>query len=311
MNGIAPSPFLSILIPLYNWDIGELLQKIHDQAMALREKSEIEILVFDDGSTKLFGAEAKAQQLSLVRYQALTRNSGRAAIRNRLLEHARGEYVLYLDADMLPDNDTFLQHYIEYAEKGCDIICGGISYAQNIEKGNESSFYLYKSLKTEALSAKQRSRTPWRYLFTSNILLRRKIAESVRFDPRFTGYGFEDIEWALRLADSYSLTHIDNTCSHMGLMTKRQAFARMRDSTENYALLLALHTAKTASSSGAKISGILMKLPCSILRGIDTLLARLFSLPWNPLSLVLFQCDKMVLLALQRKNRNLSIFQDP
>jgi hypothetical protein len=174
-----------------------------------------------------------------------------------------------------------------------------------VGKDVDHSFYFYKSLKTEAVPVKVRSRTPWRYLFTSNIMLRRTIVESVRFDPRFTGYGFEDIEWAIRLAGSYTITHIDNTCSHMGLMTKEQAFTRMRDSIDNYALLLVLHREETEGSIAKKISGFLKVFPESVLQGTDALLAKLFYLPWNSLSFVIFQCDKMVLLAkvLKRKEK--------
>jgi glycosyltransferase involved in cell wall biosynthesis len=290
--------FLSILIPLYNWDVGPLLTCLSSQCLHLSEGQRVEIIVMDDGSTEKFTNGAVADQLPLVRYEESGVNKGRAEIRNALLRQAKGEYVLFLDADMLPDRDDFLQTYLEHGRKGSEIVCGGISYRQNEKENPEYSFYLYKSRKTEALSPSVRGVIPWRYLFTSNIMVRRDIMESVRFDPLFTGYGFEDIEWGIRLGNSFTITHIDNTCSHMGVMSKQQVFCKMRDSVQNYALLLSLHPLKIGSTGAAGLACFLKYFPDGFLALGDHLLSRLFaSMPWNWLLFLIFQCNKAVLLA--------------
>jgi glycosyltransferase involved in cell wall biosynthesis len=296
---VMDSPvFLSVLIPLYNWDVGPLLTCLSSQCLHLSEGQRVEIIVMDDGSTEKFTNGAVADQLPLVRYEESGVNKGRAEIRNALLRQAKGEYILFLDADMLPDRDDFLQIYLEQGRKGSEIVCGGISYRQNEKENPEYSFYLYKSCKTEALPASFRQSIPWRYLFTSNILVRRDIIESVRFDPRFTGYGFEDIEWGIRLGDFFSILHIDNTCSHMGVMNKQQVFSKMRDSVQNYALLLSLHPLKIGRTGAAGHSYFLKHLPNSILMLGDIMLSCLFArIPWNWLSFLIFQGNKAVLLA--------------
>lgn len=299
---MTTSIFLSILVPVYNWDVRALLEILHNQAEELPERYGIEIIAVDDGSDKKYDIRPFIAQLPLINYEKRESNEGRVAIRNHLISRAKGEFILLLDGDMLPDHETFLLNYIELAESGCDIISGGISYKQHTERKENYSFYYYKSAKTEAISAKLRRRNPWRYVFTSNIVVRRTITESVPFDPRFTGYGFEDIEWALRLADSYGITHIDNCCSHMGVMSKRQTFSRMRDSIDNFALLLSLHPQKTGSSQAAKVSRILTILPDNFLQVLDQLLVKLFfAVSWNPMAFIIFQCDKMILLAKKRK----------
>ena len=306
LNTIPSSPFLSVLIPVYNWDVRELLQKIHRQAVALEPECKIEIIVMDDGSEEQGINAAFSEKLPLVRFLAFPLNRGRVVIRNLLLEEAKGEYVLFLDADMLPDSDSFLQHYVEKAMAGCDIVCGGISYRQSSRHQNDdSSFYYYKSRKTEAVPVTLRNRQPWRYLFTSNIMLRRRISETIHFDPRFTGYGFEDIEWAIRLNMSYEIIHIENSCSHMGTMTKRQTYAKMSQSIENFALLLSLHPEITGQSSAAKATSLLKIFPCGVLKWLDALLEKMFFLvSWNPVAFVIFQCDKMVLLTKVMKKSN-------
>lgn len=290
--------YLSILIPVYNRDIGPLLDRLYRQSLTLPQDVEVEILVLDDGSTRKYANRAGAGQLPLVRYEESTFNRGRAVTRNALLKQARGEYVLFLDADMLPDRDDFLRIYVEQAGKGGEIICGGVSYEQVADRDPEYSFYLYKSRHTEALPSAVRNTMPWRYLFTSNIMVRRDILESVRFDPRFTGYGFEDIEWGVRLGRSYTIRHIDNTCSHMGVMNKKQVWARMRASIPNFSLLLALHPKETAGSGAPRLAFLLKVFPDPVLASADRLLGSLFHrLPWNPLLLYIFQFNKAVLLA--------------
>lgn len=296
---------LSILIPVYNWDIESLLTSLHSQCQHLEQGVQVEILVMDDGSSEKFGNSAVAAQLALVRYEEFRENRGRAEIRNELLRQAKGNYALFLDADMLPDRDDFIQTYLEQARKGYEIICGGISYIQNKGLGPEYSFYLYKSRKTEALPPSVRMSIPWRYLFTSNIMVRRDIMESVHFDPRFTGYGFEDIEWGVRLGDMFAISHIDNSCSHMGVMSKEQVFAKMRDSISNYALLLALHPLKSGDTGAGALARTLEKIPDVFLKAGDRLLSGLFhSLSWNSLLFLIFQCDKAVLLARELKKES-------
>lgn len=301
---MGSSVFLSILIPVFNWDVKELLRKLSHQAEVIQDRWPIEILVKDDGSDEFYDIGSMVNELPLVRYESFSVNKGRVAVRNDLIQMANGSHILFLDADMLPDNDDFLHSYIGMAEAGNDIICGGISYQQVTEVDDEYSFYLYKSKKTEALPAFVRNQTPWRYLFTSNIMLRREIVKEVMFDHRFSGYGFEDVEWAIRLAASYSIIHIDNSCTHMGLMKKKQVLSRMYDSIENYALLLHLHPHETAGSPASKAAKILKILPDKILHGADHVLEKLFFFfPWNFPAFVVFQCKKMVLLTLKTKKQ--------
>ncbi len=304
---MASQVYLSILIPVYNWDIGPLLTALAAQARPLASGRQVEIIVLDDGSTEKFTNKAVADQLFLVRYEESAVNKGRAETRNALLQQAQGQYVLFLDADMLPDRSDFVQTYLQEAQQGGEIVCGGISYQQHDQPAPEYSFYLYKSHRTEALAASVRASTPWRYLFTSNIMVRREIMQAVRFDARFTGYGFEDIEWGVRLGDNFTIKHIENTCSHMGLMTKQQLWAKMRDSIPNYALLLALHPLKTDHSGAAALAFFLRYLPAELLTAGDWLLNRLFAwLPWNwPLFLIL-QCDKALMLTLELKKESRS-----
>lgn len=300
--------FLSILIPVYNWDISALLKILYAQCSELSGPEQVEIIVADDGSSQKYDNRLIAEQLSGIIYKELPENIGRASVRNYLIGLSQGEYVLFLDADMLPDQEDFVKTYVELARSGKQIICGGISYRQFEQGDPSSSFHIYKSLKTEALPADTRSKMPWRYVFTSNIMLRSDILQSVRFDPRFTSYGFEDIEWAIRLAESYQVNHIDNTCSHMGVLDKGQVFKRMREAINNHYLLYTLYPEKIGSVGAVKMARFFQYFPDVILLYGDKVISFLFDrISLNQLLYPFFQCDKVILLARKIKENRLAL----
>lgn len=295
---------LSILIPVYNWDISTLVTRLHRQCMQLPNPQEVEIIIVDDGSISKYSNSSVTKQFSGVTYKELDQNQGRSVVRNCLIDIALGKYVLFLDADMLPDQKEFVETYSNLAKNGVEVVCGGLSYQQYDPPAGSDSFHVYKSMKTEALPAALRNKTPWRYIFTSNILIRRDILDTVRFDPRFTAYGFEDIEWGMRLNKSFEVTHIDNTCSHMGVMHKNKVFARMREAVENHFLFYTLYPSEVGSVGAIRFAKVLQHLPDSLLSALDTLLTLFFSYTsWNWFIYQLFQCDKVVLLARKFKER--------
>jgi len=301
---MANSIVVSILVPVYNYDVAPLLCRLHEQCLAIAEDPEIEIVAVDDGSTVKFDNRPAAEKLELVAYHELDENRGRAAVRNYLLRLARGRYVLFLDADMMPDDSDFVRTYFDLAQSDAEIVCGGISYRQYETPDPAASFYLYKSRKTEALPAAARNKAPWRYFFPSNLLIRRDIMKNVKFDERFEGYGYEDIDWGIRLAKSYRIQHIDNTCTHFGVMHKDQVFRKMRESMENYALLCFLHPGETKGVGAVRFAGVMHYFPDALLSAADYLLGRIYALVTrNRLLFFIFQADKVVLLARQLKKK--------
>ncbi len=299
------SPELSIVIPVLDWDLEPLLARLAAGIAGAGATGQVEIVIVDDCSREEIRRRNRiaAGRHAAVRYHELAERAGRAGIRNILLARARGRYVLLLDADMLPDRPDFLRRYLAEIRAGHEVVCGGISYRTRILTGRRYDFFLYKGRRTEWLPADRRQRTPWRYLFTGNVLIRRDILERVGFDESFSGYGYEDVEWAIRLARQVAVRHIDNTCSHLGLVNKQTTFARMRRSTENYMKLARLHPDEFRQARVFRVFRLLRGWPLPLLRAMDRALAASFALsPLCKVSLLLFQLDKAVLLAMLDRN---------
>lgn len=305
---------MSILIPVFNWDLSLLLPSLMAEIDQFQLGETVELIVMDDHSTDgplrsrnetLLAGLAKPY----LKHGILERNVGRAAIRNLLAAEASGEFLLFLDCDVLPDRPDFIRSYLSYADSGeFDVVSGGISYRSRVLDGREFDYHAYLGNKKEAKPALERNREPWRHILTSNIMVRKSVFQATPFDEGFTGYGYEDIEWGARLAEKFKILHIDNTASHLGLVTKARTHEKMVNSVSNYLLLKSLRPAAFHASSISKLVGLLEPVPVPLLAGMDRLLKKLFlSSGNNRLAFLFFQLDFAVLLAraLRERQRDL------
>jgi len=306
---MSPAPVVSVLIPVFNWDLSRLARALLGEIETGHLSDRVEIIVVDDCSTAVkLRAANKSLFSSLsatsVRYIELDRNIGRAAIRNFLVEQSGGQFLLFLDADVVPDTGDFLRRYLANARAGTsDVVCGGISYAERILNGRDYDFYVYMSSRAALHPPAIRNRLPWRWVFTSNIMIRRSTFKATAFDVRFTGYGYEDIEWGIRLARAYRILHVDNAVSHLGLLDRRTLLEKMRGSIQNYHLLATLHPQEFAQMRVASLVRMLCLLPSIALHELDRVAMRMFLAleRIHPLALGMLQFDKLILLALEFK----------
>lgn len=300
---------LSILIPTYNWNVALLLNKLFLEIETYALSSQVEVIVLDDCSNDVkihadnveFISENLKQYLT---YEKLEQNVGRSAIRNMLASKASGNFLLFLDCDVLPDMDDFIGKYLSLAEENIfDVVCGGISYRTRILNDPEYDYHAYLGNRKEVKPASERNKEPWRHILTSNIMVRKSMFQETPFNERFTGYGYEDIEWGVRLAKKYRILHIDNTASHLGLVTKAKAYEKMCNSVPNYLLLREICPEAFAASAISKIVGPLARCSESVMDLLDRTLKRRFlecQLD-NRLAFILFQLNFAVLLALALK----------
>ena len=102
---LALQPKISICIPTYNRK--EYLGQALESALAQRYEN-FEVVVVDDGSTD--GTQEMMQSIhdARIRYIRNATNRGRPYTRNKCIEEARGEYILWLD-----DDDTLADDILE------------------------------------------------------------------------------------------------------------------------------------------------------------------------------------------------------
>jgi hypothetical protein len=120
---------------------------------------------------------------------------------------------------MLPDPPDFLSRWAALAEgENSPVAFGGFTLDQTPLRP-EHAVHRAMALKGDCTAAPERAREPEKHVFTSNLLVRRDVFEAIDFDEGFTGWGWEDVEWAMRVGQLYPILHIDNSASHLGLDT--------------------------------------------------------------------------------------------
>jgi len=236
------APRISICVPAYKRDVSELMAALADCASS----SLAELIIYDDGSDdadlldRIVGRASYT--LAAIRIVFADRNRGRSAARNAAMRHARADWVLLLDADTMPDDGRFIERYLDTIDSLWEptVVVGGYSHkAAPREKG--SALHRRLAERARCVSADIRRAAPGRYLFSSNVLLHRLILDSAPFDESFAGWGWEDVDWALRAQNWFPVVHIDNTATHLGLDADSALMAKYARSGENFRLLTRRH----------------------------------------------------------------------
>ena len=102
---------VSILIPTYNYNIVNLVKQIYNQSVD--SSITFEIIVVDDCSTSL-NIKKDNKQINEFEFCKLVENSqnlGRTATRNLLASEAKYDWLLFLDADVLPKYNDFIWRF--------------------------------------------------------------------------------------------------------------------------------------------------------------------------------------------------------
>lgn len=227
---------LSILIPVYNYDIRSLVLELRRQCST--SGTEWEILCFDDGSAPGWKEKNREMEgLPGVRYRELPENLGRARIRNLLADEARGDYLLFLDCDSEVPDGAYLKRYVEQLRPD-GLLYGGRSYHACRPDDPAMYFHWLYGSRREAVPAVVRRLQPYRSFMTNNFLMPKAVFQQIRFDGRLLQYGHEDTLFGMELEKrKVSILHLDNPLIHAGLEPVDMFLAKTRQGIQNLAFL--------------------------------------------------------------------------
>jgi len=205
---------LSILIPTYNYDVIPLINSLLEQTKEL--KLVYEIIVLDDGSSKdMANMIFTLSNLENVKFIQSTKNSGLATSRNTLGKASKHEWLLFLDADVMPKSPVFIKEYLNHISSENHIIYGGLAYQKN---RNANNLRYQFGIKREAISAINRVKHSKYHFHCSNTLIQKKLFLEVEFDSDITCYGHEDTLFQYNISQKkIDILHIDNYVYHLGI----------------------------------------------------------------------------------------------
>jgi dolichol-phosphate mannosyltransferase len=127
---------LSVVAPVFNED--ELVDEFHARVTAALEGLPFELVLVDDGSTDgtALALDRLADSDPRVRVVSLSRNFGHQTALTAGLDHATGDAVVMLDAD-LQDPPELITTMLDHWRAGCDVV-----YAVRRARAGESRFKL-------------------------------------------------------------------------------------------------------------------------------------------------------------------------
>ncbi len=280
-NGRSSRVKLTICIPTWHDDPSVLLRTLSQLSGAKRCR----LLIYDDGSENETLTDNITQLIKSYPGPAMlvtaNRNRGRSWTRNRLRELAHTDWLIFIDADMRPDSPAYLTNYLEAIAslKQPSLFVGGYS-VKHIRPSAKTRLHAAHAERSDCVPSSVRKKQPGRYVFSSNIMVHRRILTEIQFDPDFKGWGWEDVDWGLRISQQYDVHHIDNTATHMGLETDEALIRKYRRSGRNFARMLLRNKAAMRNTPLFRMASFLSRIPGKpLLMGVSHFMARTHFLP--------------------------------
>ena len=189
---MQPDLFFSVIIPSYNRAdfIRRTLQSVFNQ-----HYKNFEVIVVDDGSTDNTEEIIAGFNFNNLRYFK-TENQERGAARNTGIDHARGDYVTFLDSD-----DLLYSQYLLQANESLKRLNYPVFFHQAYEIKKLDGTVLERQNHLAPDDMKKLAKgNP---LSCIGVFIKREVTDRYRFNPDRNLSGSEDWELWLRLAANY------------------------------------------------------------------------------------------------------------
>jgi glycosyltransferase involved in cell wall biosynthesis len=211
----SAEPRVSVAMPAYN-NGAQLELTLRSLTRQTVPSSAFEVIVVDDGSQPSLAPVARPfVEAGGVTYLRHEPNRGRAVTRNRAVEAARGDVLLFLDSDSCAHPDLVRRHLdfhldrgdrpgvlmgrrLEIDWAGVDVLRRGAvpdealvsEYRGDLRDGNLRQPHVRRDL----------AHAPWLYAFTHNVSVdRASVVAAGGFDRDLVNWGYEDTELFYRV----------------------------------------------------------------------------------------------------------------
>jgi len=207
--GLSGKLYASIVVSAFN-RLNVLKMNLVALLNQTIEKERYEIIIVDDCSTdgtkdyieKVVHTESN---IKYIRHQV---NQGLSAARNSGIQRAKGEYIILLDSDIIPETD-FVEQFLIYHARYPDekiVVIGNLSFYKGlIDQNNIAYFaqscYLGSRTRRELAKIDYSNLSPRYFAGGIASIPYSTVMEVGLFDSTFKRYGGEDTDYGIRLGN--------------------------------------------------------------------------------------------------------------
>lgn len=224
-------PWISIIVPVYN--VEKYLGKCLDSILSQNTENNFEVLLIDDGSSDSSGSICDKYAECDARIHVFHKeNEGVSSARNLGLDNAKGEWILFVDAD-----DWISDEYLILGFPNDDIDVIQKSYC-SVQEGSEKIKISYH-VKTKVLNSEyeiyrfflnKRNNALW------DKFIRRRIIGNKRFDTKKT-IG-EDFLFFLSILANIKIYSFSPCGYYNYLLRSGSAMRKINNDTDQYISIL-------------------------------------------------------------------------
>ena len=227
---------LSILIPVYNFDVTSLVEAL--SAQLEKTGQEGEIIILDDGSDRFaLTANQTLQNILSVLFYRNERNEGRMLTRQRLSGLARYEWLLFLDCDSEIIKADFLTAYFDLINDNIPLASGGRVYAETPPTECELMLHWKYGKLRESRQGKT-GHKPAAGFQSNNFLIKKEFFKQLDNSLQLSGYGHEDSWWGIQFEQAGVICrYINNPVLHSAIEKAESYIEKSENALANLLLL--------------------------------------------------------------------------
>jgi glycosyltransferase involved in cell wall biosynthesis len=223
---------LSILIPVYNFNVTSLVQSLADQLQKSGKEGEI-ILLDDDSSSDSLYVNQSLQNIPSVKIYKNEKNEGRMLSRQKLSSLARFDHLLFLDCDSGIINEDFLSAYFDLINKDIPLASGGRVYSDT--PPSDCLHMLHWKYGTKRESRNRKSGTAFQ---SNNFLIKKEIFDRLDNSFQLPGYGHEDSYWGIQFEQAgVPCYYSDNSVLHTDIEAADKYLEKSEQALSNLLVL--------------------------------------------------------------------------
>lgn len=221
---------LSILIPFKNYDLNALCNELLSQIN--NDNLTAEIIICDDSSDLFLKENSVLKQKNDIIFLENQTNLGRTKTRQKLAQEATYDWILFLDADMMPVHKDYIFKYLVSIQNHptTDLFFGGVQYEHTKPKKEKILRWVYGK-KREAKTQEYREIKTPSAIFSSNTLYKKEAFLEINiFTENY--YGLDNIISNVIKQQNKQVLHIDNNAYHLGLESSKEYICKVEKSIQ-------------------------------------------------------------------------------